>query len=331
MRCAGFELEVYEGPEAPPYALLQTLEVDGLVTTLRDRIDAPLLTALTPRLKVIAQDAVGLDNIDLEAATRLGVVVTHTPDVLTGATAEFALFMLGALARKLPASEALVRDRRWTGWHPTLPFLGREIGGLTIGVVGTGRIGRAFAARCVGLDVDLLLCGHHPLAADLQAQMDLRCTQGFAPRRTAREVALDTLLEGADVVSLHVPLTAETHHFVDPRRMKRGALLINTARGPVVDEDALVAALRSGHLGGAALDVYATEPLPDDSPLRDPALSDRLRLFHHFGSGTERTRAHPDPDVGMAGRCVAGLLAVLRSERPLAQIAYVANPEAAPR
>lgn len=336
IRAHDIDLEVYPGPGPPTRADLCALDVDGLVTTLRDRIDAPLLHALTPRLKVVAQCAVGLDNVDVAAATRLGVVVTHTPDVLTGATAEFALFMLGTLARKLPASEALVREMRWDGWHPFLPFLGREVAGLTIGVLGVGRIGRAFAARCVGLEVDLLLCSRTPdptFSAALQAEMDLRFDRGLATRRcSARWTDLDGLLAGADAVSLHVPLTPRTRHLVDASalaRMRTGALLVSAARGPVVDESALVDALRSGRLGGAALDVYETEPLPHDSPLRAPDLVDRLRLFHHFGSGTGRTRLDPDPDVGMAGRCVDGLLAVLRPERPLTQIGYVANPECA--
>ncbi len=338
IRAAGIELEVYPGPHAPLAADLRGLEVDGLVTTLRDPIDAALLEALAPRLQVIAQCAVGLDNVDVAAATRLGVVVTHTPDVLTGATAEFALFMLGALARKLPASEAMVREKRWDGWHPFLPFLGQEVAGLTIGVVGAGRIGRAFAARCVGLEVDLLLCGPKPdedFSAALQAEMDLRFDRGLAARRcTVRWADFDDLLARSDVVSLHVPLTPQTRLLVDAAalaRIKRGALLVNSARGPLVDEVALVDALRSGRLGGAALDVYETEPLPDASPLRAPDLVDRLRLFHHFGSGTSRTRLDADPDVGMAGRCVDGLLAVLRPDRPLAQIGYVANPESLER
>ncbi len=331
---AGLELEVHPGPEAPPYATLRAAarDADGLVTTLRDQVDEGLLED-APRLQVIAQCAVGLDNVDLFAAKARGVVVTHTPDVLTGATAEFAVFMLGALARRLWSSEVEVREHLWDGWHPFLPFLGREVSGLTIGVLGLGRIGRAFAARCVGLETDLLLCGSRPapdLVAALQAEMDLRHERGLCGRRhTARAVDLDTLLTTSDALSLHVPLRPSTHHLIDAEslaRMKPGALLVNASRGPVVDEVALVESLRAGHLGGAALDVYATEPLPADSPLRDPALADRLRLYHHFASGTERTRLDPDPDLGMAGRCVAGLLAVLRPDQPLSDLDYVLSP-----
>ena len=331
IRSAGLRLDVYPGPEAPSAERIRgemKRGVVGLVTTLRDSIDATVLEAGRPHLRVVAQCAVGLDNVDVQAATRLGIAVVHTPDVLTAATAEFALFMLGALARKLDASESLVRSGQWSSWHPFLPFLGDEVHGTTIGVVGVGRIGRAFAARCVGLDVNLLLHNSHPIEPAfieaLQAEMDLRYAHGLSSAaRSVREVSLQTLLAGADTVSLHVPLhdggeRPATRHLVNAEflgRMRPGARLINTSRGPVVDEAALVEALRSGHLAAAALDVFEREPLAPGSPLQDPALRDRLRLFHHFGSGTQRTRLDPDPDVGMAGRCVGGLLAVLDPAR----------------
>ncbi len=319
---AGHSLVIHPHAEAPDRATLarELAAAEGLVCTLRDPIDAELLAG-APRLRAVAQCAVGLDNVDLEACRARGIAVVHTPDVLTAATAEFALFMMGALARRLPASELLVREQRWRGWHPSLPFLGREIAGLSVGVLGLGRIGRAFAGRCIGLDVDLLLCDPRhedpALLEALDAQLRIRHAAGLGPRCRVRWVDLDTLHAEADVVSLHVPLRPATRGLLDPRRMKPGALLVNAARGGVVDEEALVEALRSGHLGGAALDVYAVEPLPADSPLRAPDLADRLRLYHHFGSGTTRTRLDPDPELGMAGRCVEGLLAALAGDRSL--------------
>ncbi len=352
LRQAGYELEVYPGPEAPPYELLlaQTASgIDGLITTLRDRVDAGLLAAGHGHLRVVAQDAVGVDNIDLAAASRLGIPVTHTPGVLTQATAEFALFMLGALARRLWASENLVRERQWGAWHPALPFLGSEVTGKTVAVVGLGRIGRAFAQKCVGLDMNLLACGRSPQPewiAAVQREMDLRHELGFSRHRARIQAAsLREALGAADFVSLHVPLIRPgdpaagadganvTYHLLNRQTlawMRPTAYLINTARGPVLDEAALIEALRQNQLAGAALDVYATEPLPGDSPLRAEDLAGRLRLYHHFASGTVETRLSPDPEQGMAGRCVAGLRNVLegRYAGRLAQMPWLANRSA---
>ncbi len=352
LRQAGYELEVYPGPEAPPYELLLTQTasgIDGLITTLRDRVDAGLLAAGHGHLRVVAQDAVGVDNIDLAAASRLGIPVTHTPGVLTQATAEFALFMLGALARRLWASENLVRERHWGAWHPALPFLGSEVTGKTAAVVGLGRIGRAFAQKCVGLDMNLLACGRSPQPewiAAVQREMDLRHELGFSRHRARIQAAsLREALGAADFVSLHVPLIRPgdpaagadgadvTYHLLNRQTlawMRPTAYLINTARGPVLDEAALIEALRQNQLAGAALDVYATEPLPGDSPLRAEDLAGRLRLYHHFASGTVETRLSPDPEQGMAGRCVAGLRNVLegRYAGRLAQMPWLANRSA---
>lgn len=341
VRAAGIELSVYPRPQPPPSGVIREQlarrRVQGLLTTLRDPIDAALLGAGAGTLRVVAQCAVGLDNVDVEAATRLGIVVTHTPDVLTPATAEFALFSLGSLARGLEPSETLVREGGWRQWHPFLPFLGTEVHGMTVGVIGLGRIGRAFAARCVGLEVDLLLHDPHHEDADLvhalQQQMDLRLTSGLtSEQHWARFVDKRTLLNEADAVSVHVPLRESTRHLIDAEAlewMKPTAFLVNTSRGPVVDENAVAVAITEDRLGGAALDVFATEPLPPNSPLLDPLLRPRLRLFHHFASGTSRTRLDPHPDVGMAGRAVAGLLAVLAPEpgQDPRKLSYVVNPE----
>src|SRR5436190_15744876 len=159
VRAAGHEVEVWPAMTGPPPDVLRNraASCDALITTLRDPIDRAVLEAGQGRLRVIAQDAAGLDNVDLAAAKELGIVVTNTPGVLTAATAEFALFMMGSLARRLPASEALVREGRWGSWHPWHPFLGTEVTGKSVAVVGCGRIGRAFALACAGLDMDLLL------------------------------------------------------------------------------------------------------------------------------------------------------------------------------
>jgi glyoxylate reductase len=345
LRDKGWELEVYDRPEAPPRELVLSklrAGVDALITTLRDRIDAEMLEAGTAAgLKIVAQDAVGVDNIDRAAATRLRLPFTHTPDVLTEATAEFAFFIMGCVARKTQASEQMVRENRWTGWHPHLPWLGDEVTGRTVAVIGTGRIGRAFIHKAVGFDMDVLCYAPRPdreFARGVQQVMDARHAAGFSARRRRIEyVELDDALPRADFVSLHVPLTHDgpsaTHRLIDARRlrlMKPTAYLVNTARGPVVDEAALVEALHAGVIAGAALDVFDKEPLPADSPLRDERLALRLRLFHHFGSGARATRLSPDPAVGMAGRVVQAVIDVLegRYADDLRRLPNLVNKEA---
>jgi glyoxylate reductase len=325
VRRAGHDLEVWAEPTAPPHSVIVekvASGIAGLITTLRDPIDRTVLEAGEGRLRVVAQDAVGTDNVDLDAATELGIVVTHAPEVLTHATAEFALFLLGSAARRIVPSEALVRSGRWAGWHPSLPFLGDEVTGASVAVVGCGRIGRAFAAKCTGLDVDLLLVSRRAdrtWLEGLRSVQRARVEAGLARRAASAEhVGLDEALRRADFVSLHVPLVASEPDATvgmigeaELALMKPTAWLVNTARGAVVDEEALASALRAGRPAGAALDVFAVEPLPAASPLLAEDLRDRVRLCHHLGSGTTRTRLSPDPDRGMAGRTVAGLLAAL--------------------
>jgi len=322
LRERGYDLEVYPDPDPPPKSLI--LEkvasgIDALITTLRDPVDAQVFEAGKDTLKVVAQDAVGYDNIDREAANRCRIPFTHTPGVLTQATAEFAFFILGALSRKLYSSERLVRGNRWKGWHPYLPFLGSEVTGKTVGVVGMGRIGRAFARKCTGLDMNVLCCGSRPVdpvfLTALRELQECAAGTGLVSRAcTVRETTFEDLLGQSDYVSLHVPLTERTRHLMGEsafRLMKPTACLINTSRGGVVDEEALCRALRAGQLAGAALDVFSIEPLPADSPLRDPELEDRLRLYHHFASGTAETRLSPDPDRGIAGCTVEALIQIL--------------------
>ena len=318
----GYQVEVYPDVEPPPKALIVekvASGIDGLITTLRDPIDEEVFQAGAGTLKVVSQIAVGVDNIDEEAARKYRVPYTHTAVVLTDATAEFAFFIMGCVSRKLYPSERLVREGRWETWHPYLPFLGDEVTGKTVAVIGTGRIGRAFLLKCTGLDADILCCDLLPedrsFVESVQALFDFKYEQGLSDRRaTIRWTSFEEAFRQADYISMHVPLTPETHHLIDDEAlemMKPTAYLINTSRGPVVDPEALVRALRQGQIAGAALDVFEQEPLPIDSPMQDPDLVDRLRIFHHFASAGRRTRLSGDPDLGMAGRTAQGIIDVL--------------------
>ncbi|MEO8502104.1 MAG: D-glycerate dehydrogenase, partial [Vicinamibacteria bacterium] len=327
---SGFEVEVHPTIEPPTYEALTARVATGisaLVTTIRDRIDEPLLAlGETSGLKIVAQVAVGYDNIDAAAAARHGIPVANTPEVLSDATAEFAFFLMGAVARKLYPSEELVRSGRWGVWHPHHPWLGDNVAGRTVAVIGTGRIGKAFVQKCVGFDMDVLCFSRtrdDKFEKDIQKVMDLRADLGFGRRRTIGYVGLDQALASADFVSLHLPLIESgpdaTVHFMSEarlRQMKKTAYLINTTRGPVVDEEALARVLLDGGLAGAALDVFAKEPLPIKSPLRDERLILKLRLFNHLGSGTYETRLSADPNIGMSGRAVQSVIDRLRGADP---------------
>jgi len=351
LRKRGYQVEVFAGAEAPPKSIiLEKVKtgIDGLITTLRDKVDAEIFNAGRGTLKVVAQNAVGVDNIDRVAANRCKIPFMHTPDVLTEATAEFAFFMMGCLARKMWPSEQLVRENKWGSWHPSLPFLGDEVTGKTIAIFGTGRIGQALARKCLGFDMNILC--YNPTRQDdkfvdsMQDVMDLMYERGVQKNPTwIMYEQLDVCLREADFVSLHVPLVSEdeararnvqsTFHLMNEktlRMMKPTAYLINTSRGAVVDEAALVRALKERWIAGAALDVYEKEPLPADSPLRDAAIADRCRLFHHFASGARATRLSTDPDVGMAGRCAQGLIDVLEKnyEGDINKMPFVVNKEA---
>jgi lactate dehydrogenase-like 2-hydroxyacid dehydrogenase len=243
---------------------------------LTDRIDGELLDG-APRLRAIANYAVGHDNIDLAATTALGITVGVTPDVLTDATADLAFALLLAAARRLPEAMAAVRSGDWQTWEAT-GWLGRDVHGATLGIVGFGRIGRAVARRAAGFEMTVL---------------------------ATRATPLDELLARSDFVSLHCPLTPETHHLIDARAlalMKPSAILVNTARGGVVDQPALGAALRDGTIAGAALDVTDPEPLPADDPLLD---APNLIVLPHVGSATYTARSR------MTELAVDNLLAAL--------------------
>jgi glyoxylate reductase len=346
LRKRGYEVEVYPHPEAPPKSvIINKLKsgIVGLITTLRDQIDAEVFEAGKGTLKVVAQIAVGFDNINRADANRYKIPFTHTADVLTEATAEFAFFMMGALARKMWTAEHLTRDKQWGFWHPYLPFLGDEVTGKTVAVIGTGRIGLAFIKKCVGFDMNVLCYDpayqNDVFVKTIQEIHDLRHQRGLVKERPwIRYVPFEEALREADFVSVHVPLLRNeesdtpTYHLFNGRTlslMKPTAYVVNTSRGPVVDEAALARALRENWIAGAALDVYETEPLPEDSPLRDPAIADRCRLFPHFASAARITRLSVDPNKGMAGRCIQGLIDVLEGnyEGDVTKMPYVVNKE----
>jgi glyoxylate reductase len=347
LRKRGYDVEVYPDPKAPPKSLvLEKVRsgIDGLITTLRDQIDAEVFEAGKGTLKVVAQIAVGFDNINRADANRYKIPFTHTADVLTEATAEFAFFMLGSLARKLWTAEHLTRENKWGFWHPYLPFLGDEVTAKTIAIIGTGRIGLAMIKKCAGFDMNILCYDpayqNQEYVRAIQETMDLRHARGIQKEKTwIKYLSFEQALRDADFVSVHVPLVREgesetpTYHLFNERTlrmMKPTSFLVNTSRGPVVDENALAKALKQEWIAGAALDVYETEPLPADSPLRDPAIEDRCRLFPHFASAGKITRLSTDPDKGMAGRCVQGLIDVLEGNYggDVKKMPYVVNKEA---
>ena len=271
----------------------------GLLTMLTDRVDAAVLDAC-PGVRVVANMAVGYDNIDVDAATERGVLVTNTPGVLTETTADLAFALLLASARRLAEGAAAVREGAWGPWSPGW-LLGAEVSGATLGIVGPGRIGAAVARRAQGFGMRVLYHGR-------------REAPGFLGQR----VPFDGLLASSDFVSAHVPLTAETAGMFDASAftlMRRSAMFINTARGGLVDQVALASALERGEIAAAALDVTTPEPLPPEDPLlRAP----NLLVTPHIGSATLATRER------MAQLAIDGLLAALAGERPH----YLVNPSA---
>jgi glyoxylate reductase len=274
----GAQIDVHRGPDRmPPDQLARAARgATALVCTLADRIDGALLETLAPPLRVVATFAVGYENIDLDAARRLGVRVANTPGVLTDATAEIAVALALDGARRVAEGDRTTRAGRFAGWAP-LAHRGHAIYRSTVGIVGAGRIGfRVAATLRRGFDCQILVHSRTP-RPEWQRELG------------ARFVALDELLERSDIVSLHCPLTRETHHLIDARalsRMKRTAVLVNTARGAIVDEAALVAALRSGAIAAAGLDVY------EDEPRLAPGLAEleNAVLLPHIGSATHAAR-----------------------------------------
>lgn len=279
----------------PREILLERVQGAGaLLCMLTDRIDAEVMDA-APDLRIIANYAVGFDNIDLAAARERNIVVTNTPGVLTDATADLAWALLFAAARNLVPADRLARSGAWQGWDP-MQMLGADISGATLGIVGAGRIGTAMALRAQGFGMPVVYCAR-------------RDNPVLDERLHARRLPLDELLSCADFVSLHVPLTPETRHLINDQSlglMKDRAVLINTARGPIIDETALARALREKRIGAAGLDVFENEPAicPDLLDL------DNCVLAPHLGSATVGTRTQ------MADMAAANILAVLDGGEP---------------
>jgi glyoxylate reductase len=270
-------------------------EAEALLPLLKVRVDAALLDA-APRLRIVANYAVGYDNVDLAEATRRGVVVTNTPGVLTAATADLTMALLLAAARRLPEGDRLARSGQWHGWEPD-QLLGLDLDGAVLGVVGMGRIGRAVVARARGFGMRILYAAPRPVAGE------------------GEPVGLERLLDESDVLTLHCPLLPSTFHLIDAAalaRMKPTSILVNTARGPIVDERALAEALRAGRIAGAALDVFEREPAIDPGLVGNP----NVVLMPHLGSATRGARTRM---AEMAAESIADLLA---GRRP----AHVVNP-----
>jgi glyoxylate reductase len=267
----------------------------GLVTMLSERVDPPLLDAAGPSLRVVANFAVGFDNIDLPACRQRGVRVTNTPGVLTDATADLTWTLILAAARRAVEGDRLVRSGQWTGWAP-LQLLGLQLRGATLGLVGAGRIGTAVGLRSIGFGMNVLY-------------VDDRSNPELESRVGARRTTLDELIPQADVLTLHVPLTPQTRHLVNAERlaaMKPTAILVNTSRGPVMDEAALVAALRERRIAAAGFDVYEYEPR------LTPGLAElpNVVLLPHLGSATTATRQK------MSQMVAENVLAALQGREP---------------
>jgi glyoxylate reductase len=290
---AAHETDVWPERVPPPPGELRerARDAEGLLSLLTDPVDAALIEAC-PELRVISNYAVGVDNVDLDAATARAIPVGNTPGVLTESTADLALALMLGIARRLVPGDELVRAGDWVTWEPEL-LLGHDLHGATVGIIGFGRIGQAVARRLEGFGCEVL--------------------------HTSRSggIELGELLERSDFVTLHCPLTPETRNLIGPealRRMKRSAYLVNTARGPIVDSEALRAALEASEIAGAALDVTDPEPLPGDHPLLG---APNLLVLPHLGSATHATRER------MADMAVENLLAGLAGER----MPNCANPQ----
>jgi glyoxylate reductase len=301
-----FDVEVWPeyGPPPKEEIIRKVRGVDALVTLLSDKIDAEVFEA-APKLKIVAQMAVGYDNIDVAEATKRGIYVTNTPGVLTETTADFAWALLLAVARRVVEADKYVRTGQWkVSWHPSM-LLGRDVYGATLGIIGAGRIGRAVARRAKGFNMKIIYYDVVPMPPEDEKELG------------ARLVDLDTLFREADFISIHVPLTKETYHLVNEDKlklMKKTAYLINNSRGPVVDEKALYKALKEGWIAGAALDVFEREPTPMDNPLLK---LDNVVVAPHISSASYETRSR------MAEMVAENLVAFFEGRQP----PNLVNPE----
>ena len=298
-------MEVWAERQPPAYdVLLEKVQaIDGLLCLLTDQIDRQLIEA-GRSLQVISQMAVGYDNIDIQTATQKGIPVGHTPGVLTAATADLTWALLMAAARQVVAGDRFTRSGQWQTWEPDL-LLGPDVAGATLGIVGFGRIGQAIAQRAKGFEMRILYTSRHRCNPDLEQALGVE----FVP--------FERLLQMADFVTIHTPLSPETHHlFSTPQfeQMRSAAILINTARGAIVDPDALYHALQTGQIAAAAIDVTEPEPIAMDSPLLH---LDNLIITPHIGSASIQTRQK------MATMAITNLIAGLRGDR----LPYCVNPQ----
>jgi glyoxylate reductase len=274
-----FNTEVWSEYAPPPKKVIaeKASKIDALATLLSDKIDAEIFDN-APNLKIVSQFAVGFDNIDVKEATKRGIYVTNTPGVLTDTTADYAWALLMAAARRAAEADKYVRNAKWkVGWHPTM-LQGRDIYGATLGIVGLGRIGAAIAKRATGFNMKIL---YYDVIRRPEIEKNLKI----------KYQELDTLIQEADFITINVPLLESTHHLINEERlksMKSSAILINNARGPIIDEKALYKALKDGWIAGAGLDVFEQEPTPTDNPL---LTLDNIVVAPHISSSSFETRS----------------------------------------
>ena len=301
LESAGLEVDLWEfDSPIPREELIKRIKgKDALLSQLVDKIDSEVINAGLPTLKVVSNYAVGYDNIDIEYCRDKGIIVTNTPGVLTEATAELALALIFAVMRRVVEADNFLRAGNWKGWSPTL-LLGFDIHGKTLGVIGAGRIGQSLAIKAYHLGMNILYYSRTP-KPELEAKTN------------AKKVDLPTLLKNSDVVSIHTPLTKETYHLIGEREismMKSTAILINTARGPVVDEQALIKALQERKIWGAGLDVFEQEPYVPQDLIR----LNNVVLLPHLGSATLETRSN------MAKLAAENIVLALKGQEPKARV-----------
>ncbi len=302
-RCCQVEVSDYDGVIPRSLLLEKVKDTDGLLVLLTDMIDKKVIVAAGKKLRVISNYAVGYNNIDVVEATKRGIMVTNTPGVLTETTADLAWALLMCIGRRIVEGDKLVRVGKFRGWEPML-LLGTDIHESTLGLIGFGRIGQAMARRAKGFNLKVIYYDREPVPPIIEKELG------------ASYVSFDELLRKSDFISVHVPLTEETFHLIGQEEfsmMKKESYLINTARGPIIDEKALVKALKGGVIRGAALDVFENEPAIEQELMN----MDNVVIVPHIGSASYRTRTK------MAIMAAKNLISALRGERP----EFLVNPE----
>ena len=300
LRERGYMVDMYEGSAPTPKAIIKerVSEADALIPLLSDPVDEEIIES-APNLKIIANYAVGYNNINLEAARKRGIIVSNTPDILTPATADLTWALILSVSKRIPEADRFMRAGRFKGWGPKL-LLGGDVTGKALGIIGAGRIGRAVAKRATGFDMRVVYYSRSR-------------NEKIEQETGASLLPLNALLKEADFISIHCPLTEETRHLLNTERMKqikKGAYLINTARGPVVEEAALIEALQSGRLAGAGLDVYEFEPRVSKGLLE----MEQVVLLPHIGSGTTETREE------MSRICARNIIEVLEGRKAVTPV-----------